>query len=272
MEVIRVGELYTAYANPPRRVGDYVVDRSGDIWRLVKAAEDLVVGEVIKDKVALSTGTATSTQAVGTNRLIDTGNFAALTAADLEGASGVTLGTLANGGGQIFHVKKRHSDDELEVLVKWATTAASVASRVTDGKWAVALTTSSTFEIVMTGLVEDATDGLPPSGVCLLPVDASVAPYFYAKVTGECPVLVDDSDNDILAGELVTVSPSTDGHVEGPNATVIPTATELAGYVGIAKTGEVGFDCLALIDLDIGVRGRSHVFPRRVHPYNQVTV
>lgn len=272
METIRVGELYTAYDKPPKRLGDYFCDRSGDIWRLVKASEDLVVGEVVKDKVALSTGTVTTAAAVGTNRLIDTGNFAALTADDLEGASGATLGLLANGGGQIFSVKKRHSDNEIEVFVKWATTAASVASRVTDGKWAVALTTSSTYELVMHGLVEDAIAGVVPSGVCLLAVDASVAPYFYAKVTGECPVLVDDSDNNIIAGELVTVSPSTNGHVEGPNATVIPTATELAGYVGIAKTGEVGFDCLTLVDLDMRVRARSHVFPRRQHPYSQVTV
>jgi hypothetical protein len=276
--VLELGNTQIAYTMLPAiggQLGQLLPDSGGDLWRVCKASVDLLFGNVIKQEPETVTGTVTSTQAIGTKQLKDTGNFSAILTADWLGAWGQTLGTLLNGGGQIFSVNEVLDADTLDVHVKYYTSAAGVGRTSSTGKWEVALTASSTYDIAMPGYSIKAVQGKPAAGVCLVDggVDASVAPYFYAKVTGLAPVLVDDSDSPILPGEWVTVAASTAGYVEGPNATVTPTATELASLVGEALTGDIGFDCLLLVDLALprlqGVSGRV---ARYIHPFNAVTV
>lgn len=272
---LHVNDLITAYAVPPMNLGEGVYDDEGDSWRLVKGREDFVFGEVTRNALELLNGTFTTAAALNTNALIDSAAFASITADDLIGARGNTIGSLATGGGQQFIVVDRISDDELLIRVTSWTSSAGVGLWSTDGLWEVANTVSSTYTISLPGHVEDAVEGFPATGVVLITggVDVSALPYFYIKQSGIAPCMADDSDNSILDGEDVYVAAGVNGFIQGPNATGTPTNSELVGRVGIALGGEIAFDSLVNVDLNLAkIATRSHKFTRRVHPMNAVTI
>jgi len=270
------GDPNKAYASPQDQLGQPVHDKKGDLWRACKGAEDVLYGEVLRQAAAVVTGTVTTVAVVGNKTLIDSAAFASITNAQVQGGVGVTLGTLANGGGQRFTVTRRVDANTLGINCRAYNSAADVITKNSrlDGGWPIALTTSTTFAVSMLGLVQDAEESFPVYGLCQVygGVDVSETPYFYAKLTGIGDCLGDDSDNTILIGEWVSVSASTNGYVQGPDGTGAGVVAEALSLVGVALHGEIGLDGLVVVDLKIGLGGVGDFYPRANLPLNEVTV
>lgn len=270
--------LYLAYEKAPEKVGQVVVDDFGDLWRLCKCTVDTIYGAVVRQAADILTGTATTAAAIGSRRLIDTSAFASLTYNDLIGAEGFGTAALAEGGGQSFWITDRLSDDEVQIWNRAYTSAAGVADHnpaSNEGGWAVAVTTSFTYGVNIPGRCRLAVEGITPYGVCQVKdggVDASEKPYAYMKLTGLADCIGDASDNAFIVGEGVHVAASTAGYVQGPNATTAPTAPENRSYVGVAMHGDITFDCLVRVDLQIPPLGAGHVLTRPRHPLNAVDI
>ena len=149
------GQVWTADAK--HRLGIVGLEPDGARWTYVQLAEDVGVGEVVRDShgadlLSAAQGTVTEGQLVDETRLVDSGEFASADDGLLVGALGQVYGH-AKGQGQAFRVKRVVSEDALEIGLLMGLEGAA------DGGWEVALTTSSKYSLWFPGLVRKSTGG-----------------------------------------------------------------------------------------------------------------
>ena len=226
MSIIRVGGApHVAQAH---RLGFEGYDDNGDSWIYCETTEDLNIGAVIED-VASVDGTVSTLGVIGENSLTDAGEF---TGDDYRGATLEVYGdTVANGAGQSGWVQRMVDANVISVIIEWGwdiTGAIPMLNTNRNGGWIVAPTTAATYKLRQLGTVRlGSAQPNFPRGIAQHVVDFSVAPFFWAKRTGEGVVTLDVSDTDVPVQDepLLAIA---GGLVQGLNATVATVVTDPA--------------------------------------------
>ena len=209
-------------------LGISVPDPRGYDWAYVALSPGTYgKGQLVKDVDTTDllgnsgVGTATRAQAVNTNELQDTGEFA--NDHFLRGAIGYITG--GGGVGQLFQVLKRVDDNTLEI----ALIADASGNRVVGKKsgWQTALTTASTYQLWLPGRVELAgvaseTQKIRGSVQKAVTVPANEERYGFVLQTGfgYGDVDEDPGDDDSAASPAGSILiPAANGHLTPESAT-----------------------------------------------------
>ena len=165
-------------------------------------------GELLADLLDNSgIGTLTTAQAVGSNLIKDTDEFAN---DDFRGAIGIIDSN--DGIGQTFQVLRVVDKDTLEIALLFEE----------DGKsgWKTALTTASTYELMFPGRVKKTPTTLPFAHINrgfiqeALTVPANENRYGWALQQGLGIAAHDSSDTAPNAAAFMTAGDTTDGNIE----------------------------------------------------------
>jgi hypothetical protein len=255
-----------------QRLGQLAYDDHGARWSYCWINEDVSAGEYVEDManadlLSGATGTVTTASAAGTNTLIDSGEF---TGDDFVGALGSTLGdTIANGGGQGFHVTEMIDANTLGVSVHHG----DADPTLTGNGWETATTTSTTYSLWFPGRCKQGDD--QPAivrGFVQVDVDVSENEFGWVKQTSAGWVKIDTSDTGVpVAGEWLV--PQAAGLVSGLTHAAT-TADEVSQQIAQCITGDLAgvVDGLVFANLHVRNDAVSMRFPRISHPYNEVTI
>lgn len=209
-------------------LGISVPDHRGYDWSYVALSPGTYGrGQLVKDVdtadllSSSGTGTVTRAQAVGTNELQDTGEFA--NDHFLRGAIGYING--GGGVGQVFQVLRRVNDNTLEIALITDADGNRVVGKKTG--WQTALTTSSTYQLWLPGRVELAgaaseTQKIRGSVQKAVTVPSGEERYGFVLQNGlgHGDVDEDPGDNDGAASPAGSILiPTANGHLTPEGAT-----------------------------------------------------
>ena len=250
------------------RLGEVVMDEHGDRWSYVKAGAAITAGRVVRDSLHTDLlgnsgiGTVTTASRVGSDRLIDSGEFA--NKEYLRGGVGIIRA--GGAAGTAFYVREVIDDDTLRIVV---------LSRDLDFKhregWPVATTTASTYTIKVPGLARHTSTTRRIFARGVAQVDIPSGEYGYVKQSGLAWVKLPNSVAIAAGTELV---PGADG-------TIIGLATNsltnfLLSRVVIGRVFQQGVTANpgrhALAQLDIVNNACSYAFPDDRVAYNYTDV
>lgn len=169
--------------------------------------------------------------AIGTDRLVGTGDFAAFDADDggIDGA--VVYINVGAGAGQARYIRRVVDADTIEVTEPWT----------------IALTTGSDYQVIRPWVVAaKAATALPVAAISK--AVATTDQFLWAQVDGLGLVLNDGSDDVIAVGNIVTQSVTGAGLSQGPTGGTA-TAGDLNGKIGVGVSDTGAGDVLTPVQL-----------------------
>lgn len=214
--------------------GTRLIHNDGREFVYVEATAAIAAGNPVQVTDVLSLlvdADVDAAAAIGSDTLTGTGDFTSITAAQLAFAA--VYINVDPGAGQHRFVKQRIDDDTI---------------RVTEA-WDVALTTSSDYVIYRPWAVEPkAATALPARGIAQVAIASGS--FGWVQTQGLGNVLVDTSQDPLIAGEIVAVGTAVAGTAQGRTAAAL-AAADLGSSLGTAVI-DVVTDDLAPIYINVG--------------------
>ena len=241
-------------------LGIVVPDVNGDLWSYVQLQAAVAAGNVVADHTIVAGGSVTRAQAVGTNRLRDTGQFTAALQPYIPGALGQIHGNAA-GEMQAFYVKRVVDTNEIEI----ALLADDSGWEAPGSGWTAALTTASDYSVVAPGVVAEAAAAGRLRGVAQHA--GSAGEFGFVKQTGLGIVIANGGGTAFTAGATIAVA--ANGVAVGGAAGTLPSAV-----VGVALFGDVAAtgEQIVVAELQIQNNVRSYRLVDAEHAYNRNTI
>lgn len=266
------------------RVGISVPDQWNRLWTYCmfpggSSGTTYNKGELLADSLSADllgnsgVGTLTEAQAVGSNLIKDTDEFAN---DDFRGATGIIDSN--DGIGQVFQVLRVLDKDTLEIALLFEG----------DGKsgWKTALTTSSTYELMFPGRVKRTPTASPFAQINrgfiqeVLTVPANENRYGWALQQGLGVAAHDSADTAPVAAAFLAAGDTTAGNIEGAELVTGAAPTTVAGLLAAARKSVNGVgrspfgitltaDGTVPIYADIGNNMLSYRFPVKDEPYSR---
>lgn len=256
-------------------LGQIGYDERGARWSYVQLAHAVETGRVVKDThrgdlLSAETGTLTTAQAIGSDKLVDSGEFGATDDKLLVGALGQISGH-ADGQAQAFYIKEWIDANTLRIELLMDRSGAA------HGGWSVALTTDSVYTLWFPGYVRVAGEADGDRAQILRGVTQSrggAKEYGWVRQTRGGWASIDASGDNITQGYPVAVT--ANGRVEGYDDTVTSNAVDQVptDLVGRAPFGDISgsTDRLAWITFDIVNEELSYRDPDMFHAFNLVDI
>ena len=265
------------------RVGISVPDQWNRLWTYClfpggSSGTTYNKGELLADSLSADlldnsgVGTLTAVQAVGSNLIKDTDEFAN---DDFRGAIGIID---ANDGiGQVFQVLRVADKDTLEIALLFEA----------DGKsgWQTALSTSSTYELMFPGRVKKAPIASPYAQINrgfiqeALTVPANESRYGWALQQGLGVAAHDNTDTAPVAAAFMAAGDTTAGNIEGAGlgtgtapgtvAALLAAARKSVNGVGRSPFG-ITLAAAGTVPIYADIRNNmlSYRFPVKDEPYS----
>lgn len=247
-------------------------DEQGGRWSYVQLAEDVGVGQLVADSVgadllSAATGTVTTAQSVGSDKLVDSGEFGAADDKLLIGALGQINGH-ADGQAQAFYVKEWIDNNTLRIELLMGRSGGAY------GGWEVALTANSVYSLWFPGFVRRSAAG--PG--CLHRGVAQSAgkkhEYGFVKQSrlGWANVDVDAEPLTVGEGIICAGGGAIKGFPDGDGTENLEEHS--TSIVGRAPFGDIAgsTDRLSLVSLNIVNEAESFRDPDMFHAYNLVQI